>query len=298
MDVDRAVTLLGGAATRAELVRAGVPRRSTEAAVRAGRLLAAAGGAVWRPDADPALVLAVRSRSWLTCVSALDRWGVPLLDPPARPHLASSRARTERSACWHRLRTPVPTDRGPDPRARAVDPIAAVVQALRCLGRRDALVAADSALRSGLVTARQLDRAVPAHDPQGARWVVEHADERSDSVLESALRFLLLDAGITAFELQAPLPGVGRVDLLVDGWLVLEADGFAFHSGRADFLLDRQRLAVATATGHVTLRFGYAEVVHHPHRVLRCIEETRRRFRAGDFRTALSRAPAIGAGQR
>lgn len=79
------------------------------------------------------------------------------------------------------------------------------------------------------------------------------------------------------------------MDFLLDGWLVVEADGFEHHSDRADFLLDRRRLAVAASTGHVTLRFGYAAIVHRPDEVLGCIRSTLARFeRTSGHRTQRS----------
>jgi len=296
VDAVLAVYRFGGAATRAELLGAGVARRAAERAVRDGRLLTG-DGAFWAPDADHGLVLACRTRSWTTCVSALARWSVPLLVEPTRPHLATTRARQDRAASWHRLREAAPGDRGDDPRTRSVLPLTAVVHALRCLPRRDGLVVADASLRSGLVTRRELDRALPAHDPRGTRWVLKHADHRSESVLESALRYELITAGLTGFRPQAHLRGVGRVDLLLDGWLVLEADGFEHHSGKADFLLDRERLAGAAQSGHVTLRFGYQAIVHHPGAVVRCIQQTRRQFASEHARTTLTVAGPIRAGQ-
>ncbi|WP_258805002.1 endonuclease domain-containing protein [Pseudarthrobacter sp. NS4] len=38
------------------------------------------------------------------------------------------------------------------------------------------------------------------------------------------------------FEAQVLLPGIGRVDFLLAGFLIVEIDGFAFHSKRVDML--------------------------------------------------------------
>ena len=231
-------------------------------------------------------MVAVRTRSWLTCTSALVRWGVPVAVPPHVPHLASSRHRSEPRVSWHRLRDGVPPDRGPDHRTRSVDPVTALAHAVRCLSRRDALVVVDGALRQRLVTRGELKVALSRHDPRGAAWVLHHADDRAESALESVLRHLLLQAGLTRFEPQVHLRGVGRVDLLLDGWLVLEADGREHHSNKGDFLRDRDRLA-AGCSGHVTLRFGHDDLMYRPEWVLRRVVETRRAFGPGRFRTAL-----------
>jgi hypothetical protein len=42
------------------------------------------------------------------------------------------------------------------------------------------------------------------------------------------------------------LPGIGRVDFLLAGFLIVEIDGFAFHSRRGDMLRDRHRNNTST----------------------------------------------------
>jgi very-short-patch-repair endonuclease len=56
---------------------------------------------------------------------------------------------------------------------------------------------------------------------------------------------------------------VGRVDLLVDVWLVLEADGFEHHSNRASYREDRRRGNALAVLGYAVLRFSYEDIVHH-----------------------------------
>lgn len=292
-----ALIRLGGAGTRAELRAERVTRHAMDAAVSAGTARGA-DGALWLPDAPADLVLACRTRSWLACVSSLARWGVPMIDQPSRPHLATTAHRDDRRAAWHRLRGPVGFDRGPDPRTRCVDPVSAVAQATRCLPRRDALVVVDAALRYRVVTRGELAAVLPRTDPRGGRWVLEHADHRAESVIESALRHLLIEGGLTGFEPQARLRGVGRVDLLLDGWLVLEADGVESHSCVDDFLTDRRRLAGAARTGYVTLRFGFKDIVRRPELVLACIRQTHERGRGQHFVTALQTPADVAAGQR
>ena len=287
MDLVAALIRLGGAATTAELGAQGVGRGRVRTALAGHAVVPLGRGAVALPGADQDLVVAVRTRSWLTCTSALTRWGVPVAVEPVVPHLASTRHRDERRISWHRLRQPAPVDREPDPRTRSVDPLTALAHTCGCLSRRDALVAVDGALRQRLVTRRELAGAVSRHDPRGAGWVLQHADDRAESPLESVLRHLLLEAGLTRFELQPHLRGVGRVDLLLEGWLVLEADGRAHHSDRADFVRDRDRLAAAGAQGYVTLRFGYDDLMFQPDRVLAAVLGTRRAFGPDRFRTAL-----------
>ena len=70
--------------------------------------------------------------------------------------------------------------------------------------------------------------------------------------------------------------GVGRVHLVLDGWLVVEADGFEHHSSRADYRNDRRRSNAIAIAGYELLRFSYEDIVHNPAYVV----ETRRRVLA------------------
>jgi very-short-patch-repair endonuclease len=58
------------------------------------------------------------------------------------------------------------------------------------------------------------------------------------------------------------VPGIGRVDLLVDGWLVVELDGREFHAQEAAFARDRRRTNLLYRDGRVVLQFDYATVVY------------------------------------
>jgi len=51
------------------------------------------------------------------------------------------------------------------------------------------------------------------------------------------------------------LSGIGRVDFLLDGFLIVEIDGFAFHSRRGDMLRDRARNNSSTVNGYSVLRY-------------------------------------------
>ncbi|WP_165759527.1 DUF559 domain-containing protein [Rathayibacter oskolensis] len=55
---------------------------------------------------------------------------------------------------------------------------------------------------------------------------------------------------------------MGRVDLLIDDWLVIELDGRRWQGTADAFTRDRRRDAAAVLRGYTVLRFGYAAVVH------------------------------------
>lgn len=129
---------------------------------------------------------------------------------------------------------------------------------------RDGVVVLDAALRAGLDPAGLRANASRAagRGAAAARRAVQAADGRAESPLENCLR--LLAATFGRVEPQVAIPGVGRVDLLLDGWLVLEADGFEHHSNRASYRTDRRRANALAELGYPLLRFSYEDIVHRP----------------------------------
>lgn len=68
------------------------------------------------------------------------------------------------------------------------------------------------------------------------------------------------------FRQQVAFPGVGHIDFLVAGRLVVEVDGYEFHSSKEQFELDRARDATLLGRGHPTLRIPARVVLEHPER--------------------------------
>jgi very-short-patch-repair endonuclease len=111
-------------------------------------------------------------------------------------------------------------------------PVLTVARTLVDLGRhdrRDAIMAADAALREGLVTpaeiATALSRATGGPGVRQARAVLALADPRAESPLESLVRLVLHDDGFPPPDLQRTIGG-DRVDMVFDEQrLILEIDG-------------------------------------------------------------------------
>ena len=57
------------------------------------------------------------------------------------------------------------------------------------------------------------------------------------------------------------LPGIGEVDLLVEGRLVVELDGKEWHDPGDAFERDRRRDLIAASTRYRTLRFTWRQVL-------------------------------------
>lgn len=109
-----------------------------------------------------------------------------------------------------------------------------------------------------------------------ARAVAARADERAGSPMESVLRWLVLDAGVPAPDLQHVVRDraggfVGQVDLAWAGARVLvEFDGDV-HRERRVFVEDLRRQNGLILAGWTVLRFTSADVLGRPQWVIRTI---------------------------
>jgi very-short-patch-repair endonuclease len=85
-------------------------------------------------------------------------------------------------------------------------------------------------------------------------------------MLESLARTYFRRAGIRV-EAQVHIGGVGYVDLLLDGRLIVELDG-RHHGEWAQVKKDQRRNNRSVILGYVVLRYYYADVVHEPTRMV------------------------------
>ncbi|GAA2568014.1 type IV toxin-antitoxin system AbiEi family antitoxin domain-containing protein [Microbacterium binotii] len=145
------------------------------------------------------------------------------------------------------------------------DLVEALAQACRCQPPRVAVASLDSALHLGLIDGDDLDR-VFDRLPQRYRPLRKLIDARAEAGSETLVRLMLRSMGYRP-SLQIRLRGVGRVDLLVDGWLIVECDSRAFHGDVAQQIRDRRRDLAAAELGYVTLRILAEDVFHRPHAV-------------------------------
>lgn len=108
-----------------------------------------------------------------------------------------------------------------------------------------------------------------------ARRVLAVADRRAGSPMESVLRWLVLEAGLPAPDLQHVVRNaagfVGRVDMAwPDRKVLVEFDGDV-HRDRRVFVEDLRRQNGLVLAGWTVLRFTSADVLGHPERVLRVL---------------------------
>lgn len=266
----------GGAARYSELVRDTADRTELVNLVRSGAVLRAGRGTYVVQPVAPELVSAARFDGLVTCVSAARLHGLPLLDPPARPHLLVPRNRSGGGRSRAELETVVlhraDHDGGTSPHTagRVQDPARALARMLACCPRDDAVVALDHALYKRLVTRADVARHLGPRAPDRVRRALALADAGGQSIIETLARLALVDAGF-AVRTQPSFAGVGDVDLLVEGRVIVECDGYEFHSSRAAFRKDRRRDRVLHAYGYVVLRFTYEDIVDDPGCVVRAV---------------------------
>lgn len=129
-----------------------------------------------------------------------------------------------------------------------------------CHGDEAFFAALESALRQRRLGRPAVTR-IRSRLPSGARWLVDFARADADSGLESLLRLRLHLLGIR-LDTQVEIATVGRVDFVIAGRLILEADGRQNHDGVSLRHKDLVRDAAASRLGYETLRFDYALIVH------------------------------------
>ena len=259
---------------------AGANWRALRAAVDSGYLVRARRGHYALPDTDAHVLEAVRLGGRLACVSALANSGIFTLDSTfAHIHLdpTASRLRAPHNRFqqltaqnrdgvelhWGQLLDPAG---GSECRIGLAD---ALIQVFRCQKPRFAIASLDNALYQRLLTAQavpQIFAALPA-EFQSLRTLI---DCRSESGQETVLRLVIKGAGFHV-EIQVGIGGVGRVDMIVEGRIVVEADSRQFHDGWEAHARDRTRDCDLAMLGYLTLRVLYRDIIHHPERIIAAI---------------------------
>jgi very-short-patch-repair endonuclease len=244
-----------GGAARWDRLRHHTTHRALQKACAAGTVRRPAPGLHALPGAPADVLAAAAVRGVRSCHSAAAALGLPLVDPPARPHVTAGRGTklVWRGALVHRRDV---TDLN-----GCTDVLTTVLDCLRCLPRRTALVPLDAALAAGRVSWEDLNLAAKGMNRNDdRRKLLAMADEKSGSPLESIGRYDLLEAGYS-LQTQVVLDPAGRVDFLIDGWLVVELDGRRTHDDPVQFAEDRRRDAELTRRGLIVLRFTWTAVV-------------------------------------
>jgi len=257
--LDPAITIarLGGI-VRSEQVRAfGFTRSMLARAVADGRIRRIRAGVFAVPGASALGIDAAAHGGALTCGSALLQHCVWVLDTEAPAHVWVGRNGRvhphERCTCVSHFFDGAT-------RFGVVDVETALIHLHQCAGDESFFASFESAWRKGLLTGAARARIRDAL-PQSARWLVDIARPDADSGLESLLRLRLHLLGIR-LDCQVRIPGVGRVDFVVAGRLIIEADGKENHDGSSQRHRDLLRDAAASRLGYETLRFDYSQIIY------------------------------------
>lgn len=251
------VELHGGITRGSRLAAFGCTRKDLSIAVRRGELMRIRAGVFASPTCASNVRTAALHGGALTCSGALRLHGVWVLEDEEHPHVWLGQAgRTHphhdcicvehyRAGQMHLGLAPVE---------------AALVHSYGCHGDEFFFAAFESAWAQRLIGAASRRR-IRAMLPASARWLVDIARHDADSGLESIVRLRLYLLGIQV-STQVIINGVGRVDFVLEGRVILEADGKGNHDGSSERHRDLRRDAEASRLGYETLRFDYAMIIH------------------------------------
>lgn len=236
--------------TTLELRALGYDKHGIGRLVADGRLIRVRTGRYVAPGLPDDILTAARLGVRLDCVSLLRVLDVFVLEKGPLHVQASHGAsrlpkRPKGMTCHWRASASAHSD-------LAADIIEALAQACRCQPPREAIATLDSAWHLGLIDEAGIAE-VFARLPLRFRPLRALLDRRSESGPETLMRLLLRALGCDV-KVQPWLPGVGRVDFVVDGWLIIECDSEAHHAGWEQQKEDRRRDLVAAGLGYTTIR--------------------------------------------
>lgn len=257
------IRAFGGVARWKNLQRAGVRTAELNRALAAGSVRKSGYGVYALPDAPAELEAAVLLGGQLTCVSAAKWHGLWLRHEPRKPHVLVRKQTTSGSSVLHRhdgfrgsgFVVPVPE---------------AVRQVCECLCWEESLIVAEAAVSQGKMTTSEV---LASLRPGTRKHFERHLEGTAQSILEVEVRRILRCAGYRV-RAQVRIRGVGVVDLVVEDRLVIELDGFSYHSARNEYRADRRRWNELTAQGYQVLRFTYETIMGSPQQIVALVERT------------------------
>ncbi|WP_091230817.1 type IV toxin-antitoxin system AbiEi family antitoxin domain-containing protein [Microbacterium sp. 3J1] len=247
----------GGIARGSQLGPFGCTRRDLAAAVRRQELIRIRPGVFAAPSCPVLVRTAALHGGALTCAGALRLHSVWVLSDDSSPHVwlgQAGRAHAHAGCgCVGHYRNGTMT--------LGLAPVEdALAHSYACLGEEFFFAAYESAWAQRLIGAAARRRIRDALPPR-ARWLVDLARHDAGSGIESIMRLRLHLLGVIV-ETQVEISGVGRVDFVIEGRLIIEADGRGNHDGSTERHRDLMRDAAASRLGYETLRFDYAMIIH------------------------------------
>ncbi|MDF1478184.1 type IV toxin-antitoxin system AbiEi family antitoxin domain-containing protein [Leifsonia sp. H3M29-4] len=268
------VRSVGGVATRQQLIAAGIDGYAITRAVRNGSVRRVRQARYVVPETSHAAVVAARVGGRLAGPTAAQSYGLwggfsRIIHVVVGDH--SSRLRTAvppsfTTSVWsdrprarirlHWMRDGAVPELGPE--CWRVDLATALRQTVRWCDQETALACLDSALTKLHIT-RPVLLGMFAREPARSRRLAALATVGAESGIESLACRRLRRLGLSIVQ-QAEVSGAGRVDMVIDGWLVVEVDGRTYHQDPDAFEEDRRRDAELVARGYTVIRLSYLRV--------------------------------------
>ena len=203
----------------------------------------------------------------LSCVSAAQIYELPILmeERPQKTHLSvaynhgmhPSKLRRFDDVCIHREQ--IMSD---EERRTHVASIGTVLErVLVCMPLKVSLPMLDAARNRGLYDISTLAMPSTGSRLPHLREALSLSSDRARSILETVARLQLIDMGLTP-QVGVWIEGVGEVDMIILGFIVIEVDGWAFHSSKEQREKDLKRDRELLRRGYVVLRFTYDDVMN------------------------------------
>ncbi|HEV7957195.1 MAG TPA: DUF559 domain-containing protein [Marisediminicola sp.] len=283
MHLTNTLAQLGYLASRRQLADLGFGRRAIDRALAGGVLLPVRPGWVATTQANQLAVIAVLNGARLTGGTALRSFGIwDGLDQHVHLQLPANSHRIIRSPSTPIGRfTPPRFPPGPlviewAAAARAdshspqwrVSVTDAIVRFARVESDEQVAAAIESAVHEKRMRRAEVS-ALMERLPRRFRRILTSLNFKAESGLESigVLRFEDLGYDVA----QQVQIGPDRVDIVLDGWLIIELDGDAHH----DVARDRKRTNRLIRAGYSLLRFGYVDVFFEWDATLALVQQVR-----------------------
>lgn len=203
----------------------------------------------------------------VSCVSAAQIYELPILmeERPQKTHLSvaynrgmhPSKLRRFDDVCIHREQYVSDEER----RTHVASIGTVLERVLVCMPLKVSLPMLDAARTRGLYDVSTLSIPSTGSRLPHLREALSLSSDRARSILETVARLQLIDMGLTP-QVGVWIEGVGEVDMIILGFIVIEVDGWAFHSSKEQREKDLKRDRELLRRGYVVLRFTYDDVMN------------------------------------
>lgn len=246
----------GGVAHRRDANRANFSDYRIRRARELGQLRMLGGGWITTAPSGDVRVMAIELGGRVACVSAARLRGL-WVHGDDRLHVSVPPRSSVSAPPGVRLHRSIP--RTVVGRTAAIESVIDMLEHVAtCLPFEQAAAVWESAIHKGLIEPELLARVKWRR--LASRALALAATRLSDSGLETMIITRMREWGI-AVRQQVRILG-HPVDLLIGERLIVQIDGWEFHSSSADRTRDNRHDARLRLAGYTVIRFSYAEVVH------------------------------------